>query len=59
MPAFGFRPRPVSCTPGISVRLRDLDTESLRGVPQASVVAVQTPEALAQAHDGRQVQGVE
>lgn len=43
----------------ILLGLRDLDAKSLRGVPEASVVAVQTPEILAQAHDGYQVQGVE
>jgi len=44
---------------GVSVGLGDLDAKSLRGVSQASVVAVQVPEILAQAHDGCQVQGVE
>ena len=44
---------------GGSMGLRDLDAKSPRGVCQASVVAVQTLEVLTQAHDGRQVQGVE
>jgi hypothetical protein len=43
----------------VSAGLRDLDAKSLRGVPQASVVAVQTPEILAQAYDGCQMQRVE
>ena len=44
---------------GVSLGLRDLDAKSLRGVREASVVAVQAFEVLAQAHDGCQVQGVE
>jgi hypothetical protein len=43
----------------LSAGLKDLDAKSLRGFPQANVVAIQTPEVLAQAHDGCQVQGVE
>jgi hypothetical protein len=39
--------------------LRDLDAERERGVSEASVVAVQAFEVIAEAHDGCQLQGIE
>jgi hypothetical protein len=43
---------PSAASGGVSVGLRDLDAKSLRGVPEASVVAVETLEVLTQAYDG-------
>ena len=50
---------PSASSGGVSVGLRDLDAKGLRGVREASVVAVETLEVLTQAYDGCQVQGVE
>jgi hypothetical protein len=53
------RGRGVASRRGVSAGLRDLDAKSPRGSSQASVVAVHTLEALTQADDGCEVQGVD